>query len=322
MWSWFKNKRKAGEAGHVLGKFSLFRRKPRTCDNCKDYPVRINRSVSGYRKLIHNRVDEAKKISDKEIMKIGDCVNNIVSHTRQYIDESGQVLGSNFSEQSKSLDKFIAHAQQTNAAQSDTIERALLLSDEISRTGTAVDKLARDANLLAINAAIEASRLGSDGNAFGVISKAMKRMSREIVMANNLISDSTHAIKECLPAIISQGESQIERLEEFTHTMQKFMVVAEQLMSTSSNAGNTHLDMILDLAYSALSHLQFQDPMIQSLQKIDILMHDLQRDLSHKLNYTPAINEIPIGSNNLGELYEDSNQTSGPQRHSGDVLLF
>ncbi len=52
------------------------------------------------------------------------------------------------------------------------VKHALSLSDDISKSGEALDKLSGEAKLLALNDTIEAAHLGGDqGNAFGVISE-------------------------------------------------------------------------------------------------------------------------------------------------------
>src|SRR3569833_2656282 len=169
-------------------------------------------------------------------MAIAESVQDIVSHTGQYIEESKHAVEKNVVEQTQSLDDYLAGAKQTAEAQGAAVKQALTLSDDIAWAGAAVDKLASQARLLALNAKIEAARLGSSGSAFGVITEQMTHLSTEIAKTNRLIADATEATRTCLPVITAQTSLQIQRLEEFTHAMHQFKQGVEQSMAAAGRA--------------------------------------------------------------------------------------
>lgn len=207
--------------------------------------------------------------------------------------------------------------------QGKTVERALALSEDIAQVGMSVSKLAREARLLALNAKIESTRLGSKGSAFGIISEEMNQMSGDIAKTNQMVSDAAAAMSACLPVITDQATEQIHDLKKFIAVMDELKGAIEKSLSSSNEAGETHIDKILGLAYSALSHLQFQDPMIQNLQKIDHVMKDLQENLNKDLE-VPSKTVPSIYDERLGEKANNNDETPPSQigRDPGDVLLF
>src|SRR3569832_1191672 len=235
MWKWAAHKRPAAgpEALAASGPGAATAPVAR-CAKCIELPAKIDRLLADHRARVHEHIQHAQALSEKEILAIGENVQNIVDHTRQYIDVSKHTTEENFSAQTRSLNDYLEYARGSSAAQHHAVIQALALSDDIAHAGAAVDRLARQARLLALNAKLAAARLGGAGSAFGVITE--------------------------------QNTAQIRRLETFTATMRQLKADIENTHTSANTAGDTHINMILTLAYAALSHLQFQDPMIQVVQ--------------------------------------------------------
>ncbi len=292
------------------------------CSVCDD-PETLKTLFSQFRGKINGQIHAAQELSEKETLSIGKCIDDIVVHARDYIQESKDVFEKNFSDQNTALEGYLNFSKNTLGKQSDTVKTALTLSDDISEAGEAVDRLAGEAKLLALNATIEAARLGgTSGNAFGVISEEMNQLSNQIASTNRMIGETIQAIRESLPALMKQTNEQNEKLEEFIGAMHHLKKVIGESMSNSDAAGNTHLEMILNLSYSALSHLQFQDPMIQNLQKIDHVIRDLHKDLGTRLHLegTAEKSEFSQLSDQPEFKSEKDKNTSG--QNPGEVLLF
>lgn len=326
MWSWRRHKtRAAGAVASTTVPADTVTHEVRAapCDKCAQVPTRIDAKLTDYRRLIHEHIEYARAVSEKEIMAIGESVQHIVDHTRQFIDESTQAVERSFAGQSATLGNYLDHAQQTADIQRNAVQQALALSEDITKAGAAVDRLASQARLLALNAKIEAARLGSEGNAFGVITEQMNHLSLEIAKTNRLIAHATQAIKTCLPVITEQTSAQIRSLEDFSQTMQQLKAGVELSLSTTTSAGDSHITMILNLAYAALSHLQFQDPMIQSMQKIDFLMRDLHDGVNKEFGTAASTVLSSSYVETLGSKMADERPGEvETHRTAGEVLLF
>lgn len=284
---------------------------------------KIETLLSECRDRIHEQIMFAQDLSEKEILAIGISVQNIVNHTRQYIEESKDVVVKNFAEQSLSLTEYLTGTRQATEMQSNAVKEALTLSDDITQAGLAVDKLANQARLLALNAKIEAARLGSSGSAFSIITEEMNHLSIEIANTNRLIAGSTQAIRACLPMLAEQATMQMKRVEEFSKTMEEFKEGIEKSISTTNNTSDSHINQILNEAYETLSHLQFQDPMIQSVQRIDHLAKELHDEMSKVMGVAAAsgIKDSPYVEVLGTKIAEPSNDSrDGPD--AGEVVLF
>ncbi len=307
------------------------------CLECAKLPPEIDRSITSYREQIKKIIHNAQKISIREVLAIGNSVNSIVTHTRTFIAAAKSSLEATFSKQSETLENYITDSRKTAEIQSETVERALLLSNDISVAGEAVDKLARQAKLLALNATIEAARLGSAGSAFGVISDEMNHLSDEISKANRLIESSSKAIRTNLPTIMQQTKGQIKKIEEFTTTMSALKDSIEQSISITGNEGDNQLNTILDLSYSAMSHLQFQDPMVQDLEKVNTVLQKCHKDLNTRLGLPFTEKSIWVNTDHLeiDKNGQNADSTSDDverrdldaespetKQEAGDVLLF
>src|SRR3569623_1832084 len=300
MWKWAAHKRPAAgpEALAASGPGAAAAPVAR-CAKCIELPAKIDRLLADHRARVHEHIQHAQALSEKEILAIGENVQNIVDHTRQYIDVSKHTTEENFSAQTRSLNDYLEYARGSSDAQHHAVIPALALSDDIAHGGA--------------------------GSAFGVITEQMNHLSLEIAKTNRLIADATQAIRECLPVIAEQNTAQIRRLETFTATMRQLKADIENSLSSANTAGDTHINMILTLAYAALSHLQFQDPMIQGVQKIDFLARDLHDEVNATLDI-PAPQNTPspyietLGSKMDEETQGDAGVHAGV--HAGEVILF
>ena len=150
----------------------------------------------------------------------------------------------------------------------------------------------------------------------------MSQLSIEIATTNNLVSNAATSISHQLPVITEQASVQKHELEEFMQKMQEYRDVTEKILVSTGDSSNTRIDTILELANAALSHMQFQDPMIQSLQKIEHLLLQLRTAISEKMEnpFAPeqaaAVYDIGLGSSN------DDTLAHEPERDAGDVLMF
>jgi methyl-accepting chemotaxis protein len=321
MWAWSRRKvqEEGAEGYNAAPSVAAPGATSSECPKCAQLPAKIETTLSECKERVHEQIQFAQNMSEKEIMAIGESVQNIVNHTRQYIDESKDVVVKNLADQSLSLSDYLTYTKQATEIQGDTVKEALALSDNITHAGLAVDKLANQARLLALNAKIEAARLGSAGSAFGVITEEMNHLSMEIAKTNRMIAESTQAIQACLPMLAEQGTTQMMRVEEFSQTMQAFKDGIENAISTTNHASDSHITQILNLAYEALSHLQFQDPMIQSVQKIDVLVQDLHGELRKYLGLAESGEKRSAYIHTLGTKIAKQQDDSKDQPDAGEV---
>ena len=166
-----------------------------------------------------------------------------------------------------------------------------------------IAQIARATKILNVNAQIEAGRMGESGKAFTVIADEMASLSRDVETTNAMISNLAAMLTQFMPEIESMTNEAVRGANKFSRefeTLQRDVVRVEGEMQAQYLGSVKEAERIathtLEVAYTALSRLQFQDPMAQSLAKIKIECDTMMETVDH------ADYEIKIESLNAIEL--------------------
>ena len=130
------------------------------CEQCLQVASDIPKLLPDYQDLIVERINSAQAISNQELLAIGDCVNSIVCNVRDYIEETKTSVDSSFKEQRETMEDYLSKTQSVSTTQDSAVTEALELSGKIAEAGGSIKRLAGAARILALNAGIEASRMG------------------------------------------------------------------------------------------------------------------------------------------------------------------
>ncbi|QQA44644.1 methyl-accepting chemotaxis protein [Pelagovum pacificum] len=77
--------------------------------------------------------------------------------------------------------------------------------DAVTRTNDQITSIARQVNLLAINAKIEAVRAGDDGRGFGVVADAIKQLSQETGAAAQSITGTVAGLEQVISVLCNEA---------------------------------------------------------------------------------------------------------------------
>jgi len=237
---------------------------------------------------IAERIPSAVNITEKEVLVVGSCVSEVVDSARAQVAESRAILA-NVDENSgiataietlaKAMAGFLGDLEPVLARQQSISAAAAANSAKIEEAGQKIESIALAANILNLNAQIEAARLGPIGEPFMIIASEMTNLTRQIEEANQLISELSSELGSRLPEIakINGGiaktctsfcadfESRVSEVRDAQGMMQA--TVRGSLEATEARAEHT-----LRIGQDALSHLQFQDPVAQSLRQVQLGM--------------------------------------------------
>lgn len=223
----------------------------------------LREEVEGFRARVTERLEAAEQVSREEVLASGEAVQRIVDQARSCIDSSQELL----QHQLEAVQEYSGLTEESVLRHRSAVEQATLDTAQVAQASERVGKLAQQANMLSLNAHIEAVHAGEGSAAFVVIASEMQGLSEAIQETTRRVAKSVSSLATSLEELQGQA-SMIERTNgQFCDRIRDLSGRAvSQLGNGEESEGPMH--EIVQTAYQALSHLQFQDPMIQDLRRI------------------------------------------------------
>ena len=288
------------------------------------------------RAALTERVSEVVAMTEREVMSAAESVNKIVGVAsgqvaalkeiiRHSADEAGHSpIARAISKQLVSATSFANEMAASIEEQRNIAKVAAESAASISNAAASVQGLTRRANILALNARIEATRLAGNAQGFSVIATDMKNMSQAIADLNNTISALARTVEGLIPKMMSGVESMSSRSHEFSQELGAGMSELEHLSKAQRKEVNLALDAsddamsrIIRASHEALSHLQFQDAVAQGLLRLDTRAREALVELCKVAHLESRITAIPPARH-----VEVGGEKSVEQANAGDVVLF
>ena len=217
---------------------------------------------------VAGRVEELKSLSERETLACGNVLSSIVDNVRDLITETDKTVAAAKARADEATSRFVGEMQQDAMKQEAAVKDVLVLADGVEEAIGSINGLTQYSNLLAINARIEAARLGEQGRGFAVIAQHMRDLSVTIRQSADKVSSAIEAVRQGLPPVGSRASSMHERTRGFVEALAE-QAKASSLQPGSSSAHGGRLEGVMQLSNEALSHLQFQDPLVQNLSSIN-----------------------------------------------------
>lgn len=285
-------------------------------------------SLRQHREAILAKIRDANGMTEREVLAVGESLRLIVDEARAYVTDSRKTLeefastspAAMLERHSATMKSFINTMQTQVAVQSKSAKLATNQINRIVELGRAIDRVTMESKILALNANIQARRLGVAGESFLVIAQEMKQFSESVNAANKGVAELAEGLLGVLPRIESVASDMRKTSEEFsTNIDDRVAAVAsinaamKQQVADGMASGETRLQQILKLSYDALSHLQFQDPMAQALLSCD-------GDMKECLHL--AERWMTEGDGCVKQEESESERPADSSIEAGEVMLF
>ena len=246
-------------------------------------------------RLFGRSIDVSKQLSDLVIKKTENSVNTLtqsffsISESNKKVDEKIQHLLNTAILGDKSLGKDIdvlssdvdnladvtKHFTKIIDGYSDDIKNLQTTVNGIEEYTTNITDLADRTNVLAINASIEAARVGQAGKGFAVIAGEIQKLAK---WSKDIAEDITHTLNDTISAINNSFQDQIKKisgsiknLEESQNSLQNIssnLKPQVEVITNSIQESNRLSEIVTQRINEVVVSLQFHDIIKQMVNHI------------------------------------------------------
>lgn len=251
--------------------------------------------------VLTQQVNATIQTSETAVMAMGERLNRVHGHTAGLGRRVVAAVARSEELSADSLKQATQHAaavadlarHQTLFEQTrqQLLERVRNSADEVRQLrplAELISDIARQTNMLAINAAIEAARAGNEGSGFKVVAAEVRRLSTQTADAARQVTDGIHQAAQAIEQEAgkleaSLGESSAEQLDEIalhiqtmSHTLSEVVPYLGQLSGEMDEGIARVTADIVD----TLGDMQFQDINRQLLEQINHALSSLSAHFS------------------------------------------
>jgi methyl-accepting chemotaxis protein len=278
------------------------------------------------------RISHVNSMTGREVLNAGEAIERVVGEAQAHVHETREALGEAAGtdgragvpelavRQSEAIQEFLGTSQRLIAEQEVMAKHSERGCAKIAQLGAVIEGIAVQAKLLALNARIEATRLGAQGAALAVIASEMVRFSKEVGSANAAIAELAGALSHDLPRVTEHAEQLRTTTERFSarigselEEIREGGAALEKKLADAIQAGDERAQRIVHHAHAALSHLQFQDTCAQHLLSLEVILNEVVKRVPEAVRenrpevLTSAV--LRTANRNL-------------DRHAGEVSIF
>ncbi|HEX5656853.1 MAG TPA: methyl-accepting chemotaxis protein [Polyangiales bacterium] len=302
-------------------------------------PRRVGRAVASmlaeFRGLLMQRLNDVNSTTSREVMGAASSVAAVVERATEHVKRVKEMVGNlegrngggvaaAVHHQADVLRRYFESVSRDIARQEETADRAQQSLQRITKAASDTAHLASAARLLALNARIEAARVGGHGNCFSTIAGEMQHLAEQITQANEFIDSLATRLSEDLPELAASARALRNSSEELTRDLTSATAQVEQETADMRNVigemmqqSDREMASLIGSSHEALSHLQFQDVVAQGLLRIEPALHELQIEQAKLQGVEEVIAELPPTQHR-----EIGGDKPVDQDNAGEVLLF
>ena len=223
-----------------------------------------------------NHIHQTSQSLRDEIEQSMGCVQNLSTRARAYQASNEQTLGM--------LEAFERERKENLYNDIDRLKGLYKNFESTKPFIEVISGIARQINLVAINAAIEAARAGESGRAFSVVAGEVRNLSTRTAEAAHSLSCTIETLtsrfeQECQAAQDRQNDTQVRNSldqvrNELSSMVSCLVDASDSLGSMVGNVEGISREINQDVL-DVLASMQFQDPLRQRLNQSSEMLDTL-----------------------------------------------
>lgn len=304
--------------------------------------------IDELRSIVMERIREGNSQSESSVLEIGKQLESIVEQTRSYGDQLAESVGAIVLDRNdernvpRAIDELTLQVESFVRELTSSLDKQVAVSDQAATSSKgilslvrAVEDVAMQSRILALNARVEASRTSASGEGFNVIAQEMGRLSKQIAQANSDISDLADGLLTQLPVVSEVAGVLADKTQAFRGeleiTLGRVAGGTASLRESVNSLLEQNLAQLTSSAYEVLSNLQFQDPVAQHLLIAEADFENARQAIStvmteHNLDETVAVatgaSLVASGSDRDKAAGHVAAYGDEVDVEAGDVMLF
>ncbi|WP_083926931.1 methyl-accepting chemotaxis protein [Colwellia piezophila] len=229
--------------------------------------------------MITSNIDKADKAS--EVVSEGSSrQQESIEHVAQALDESNRSIAEvatnteNASQNAVDAVTMVNHGRDLMSQMIEVVNKISANSIQIDNITTAINKIAEQTNLLALNAAIEAARAGEQGRGFAVVADEVRNLANNSAKSAHEIAGLVEeAVKYSQEGVniskqVSQDMSLISDSVTESEDMLHRIAAAMEQQSTTLGELNSNVSMLKDIGDSSFLAAKEIKETVQGLASI------------------------------------------------------
>ena len=296
------------------------------------------------RNLSSNMDDVAGAVT--EISANIDSIKNDVNNQSSGVEEANKTLNEisknieklttnidtqaeSVSRSSSAVEQMVSNINSVNSILAKNSQSVQLLSDSagLIEASAVIQNIARQTNLLAMNAAIEAAHAGEAGKGFAVVADEIRKLAEDSNKQGKNISNVMKRMHELIESMVqdaSHTQAQFDTIFSNTQTVSVQENEIKAAMDEQTEGGKQVLEAIRDIN-TITADVKESAEIMRNGEKEMLAEMDKLESVTQQIN--AAMNEISVGVNEINNSMQEVNNitkenSESIERVSGEIGMF